>query len=103
VVILSQVIVTKDSLSDKRQKTRLQERQITVDGGLKKWQRSLIKKRNPFTVFVGLAVTPVVVIWGGFVACIFIVFQVLQAIFWGLGKLVGGNRSLVTGRKVKTL
>lgn len=95
---LSQVIVTDDELRVKRERTRKQEHLITVGRGPKSWQRSLIKKNAPVTVIVGYAVMPIVAIWGFVVGCIVVAMKILQAIFQGLGKLIGGKKSLITGK-----
>lgn len=94
---MSQVIVTNDKLTDKRQKSRDQERKIKVEDMFARWRRDDVTKPDPFKKMVGLAVTPVLAIWAALCALMAGVMFVTRSIFKGLGRVIGGSRSLITG------
>jgi hypothetical protein len=60
---MSQVVVTDDSLKQRRLRSGEQERQIDREGQFKKWLKSDITGFDPIAALVGLAVLPVVAVW----------------------------------------
>jgi hypothetical protein len=62
---VSQVIVTQDNLSERREASRKQERMIDTDSGVKKWQLGDIVKGDPgFRKFLLVALSPLFAFWG---------------------------------------
>ncbi len=62
---MSQVIVTHDKLSERREASRKQERMIDTDSGVKKWQLSdIVKGDASFRKFLLLALSPILAFWG---------------------------------------
>jgi hypothetical protein len=97
---LSQVVVTNDALKVEREKSRAQEKRISTDSVQSRWRRNTLKKKDPITVLIGLAVTPVVAIWAVLAACMVVPLKILEAVFKALGQMIGGDRSLITDKKL---
>ena len=95
---MSQVIVTDDKLNKKRKASGDQEHKIDREGMYNKWRRNDITGRDPLTMLIGLAVSPIWALWTALTALIFAVLYVLEQIFKGLGKIFGGKKSLITGQ-----
>ncbi len=98
---MSQVIVTKDSLNAKREASRLQEAKISREEMFGRWRRNDITGKDRVAAGVGMALMPVVAIWAAITGVIFLVLTALKYLFAGIGKLVGGTRSLITGKTQK--
>lgn len=94
---MSQVIVTDDKLKPKRERTRQQEKQIDRDGQFARWRRNDITGPDPVLKLVGLAVMPVVALWGILLGAMTLMLTLIRGLFRGLGKLAGGTRNLITG------
>lgn len=60
---MSQVVVTDDTLKQRRLRSGEQERQIDREGQFKKWLKSDITGFDPVAAVIGVAVLPVVAIW----------------------------------------
>lgn len=76
---MSQVVVTEDSLKQRRLRSGEQERQIDRESQFKKWQLSDITGFDPIAALVGVAVLPVVAIW------YVLSFLVRIAVYIGIG------------------
>jgi len=96
---LSQVVVTDDKLKDKRDQSREQERRIDVRSVTKKWLRSDISGRDPIATAVGIAVLPIVAIWSFLGAFITVMLLAVRFLMVGIGKVVGGTKSIVIPEK----
>jgi len=94
---LSQVIVTEDRLREKRQRSAVQERHIAKDEAFARFRRSDVTRPDPMAKLLGCILMPLLgigalIIWG--------VLEVVgQLGFRLLGRLLGGNRSLITGER----
>jgi hypothetical protein len=96
---LSQVIVTKDKLQSKRDASRTQEANISREDMFAKWRRNDITGKDPIAAGIGMLLLPVVAAWAVLTGFIYLVLTILKYVFEALGKVVGGSRSLITGRK----
>lgn len=97
-VKLSQVVVTNDTLKRKRERSREQEHQIDRESGFSRWRRNDITGKDPFASMVGFAVTPILALWGLLCGAIAVTVTVLRYLFRLLGQVVGGRKSLITGK-----
>ncbi len=62
--ILSQVVVTHDSLIAKREKSRAQEKSIDRTGQFSHWLKSdIYSRKNPFMVILGVVFIPIAAFW----------------------------------------
>ena len=95
---MSQVIVTKDVLNKEREASRSQEAKISREEMFTRWRRNDITGKDPIAAAVGLGLTPIVAIWMALTVAIYLALTVLKYVFAGLGKVVGGTRSLITGK-----
>ena len=98
-VTLSQVIVTNDALSQKREKSREQERRISREDSFQHWRRSDITGHDGFKAMVGYGVVPILALWGLLAGLGAVVLDILNVIFKVLGRMVGGSKSLILGGK----
>lgn len=96
---LSQVVVTKDKLHEKREKSRAQEAKIGREEMYGRWRRNDITGRSPITAAIGLALTPIAVAWAALTMFIYLMLSILKFGFKIVGGLVGGKKSLITGEK----
>lgn len=94
---MSQVIVTKDNLSSKREKSASQEHRITTDDGIRKWRRNDITGSDPVARLLGLAALPILGLWGLLCGVMAFIVTVVNYVFKGLGRLIGGRKNLITG------
>jgi hypothetical protein len=97
---VSQVIVTRDELQERRDRSAAQEHAIETERGFVKWHNPSSKLADLIEKAVGFAVVPIVALWALFTGIIVFAFGVLQFVFRAFGKLVGGSRDLISGRKV---
>ena len=88
---MSQVVVTEDKLSERRQASRLQESRIEREASFAKWRRSDISGRDPVAFLAGLAFAPIAIIWTVFTLIIAAIFSVFKFIFRALGGLLGSQ------------
>lgn len=95
---MSQVIVTKDALSKLREASRGQEGKISREAMFTRWRRNDITGRDPIATAIGLALMPVVAVWAVLTGFIFLILTILKVVFGLIGKIVGGTRSLITGK-----
>jgi hypothetical protein len=92
---LSQVIVTNDQLKPQRDLTRWQERDIDRDGQFKRWKRSdIVSRGDPVKILIGLAVLPVLALWGILAGIMAVAVAIVNFVFKGLGAVVGGKKNL---------
>jgi hypothetical protein len=98
---LSQVIVTRDKLSAKREASRSQESKISKEAMFGRWRRNDITGKDPVAAAVGYLSLPIVFVWAVLTGFIYLVLTILQFVFEGLGKVIGGSRSLITGTVVR--
>lgn len=96
---MSQVIVTHDVLSEKRARSRQQEQKISREEAWAHWRRSDVTKYGIVTRLIGYLSVPVVALWTGMIlAPMAIVLNLLRYLFRAIGALLGGPRSLITGK-----
>ncbi len=63
---MSQVIIAKDSLSLKRQKSRAQEQQIDRSDSFRRWQlNDIVHTKSPLYMAVRIALLPLALLWAG--------------------------------------
>lgn len=86
---MSQVIVEKDELEQRRGLTRAQEHKIARNGDIAKWQSHGTAGLKPIAKIAGLAFMPVVAFWGLLYAGIAIIITIVSQVFRLLGVLVG--------------
>ena len=94
---MSQVIVTNDPLKARREKTREQERRIDRESQFTRWRRSDITGPDPVAKLIGLAVLPILGLWGILCAVMTLALTVVNYVFKGLGRVIGGTRDLIRG------
>ena len=89
---MSQVVVTDDSLKQRRQRSGEQELQIDREGQFKKWLKSDITGFDPIAAVIGLAVLPVVAIW--YVLASLVRLSIYASIAFSrlLGSLIGTTK-----------
>ena len=92
---MSQVVVTHDSLSQKRIKSRDQEHKITVDAAFSRFLRTDITGSDPIAKLAGLAVMPILALWGLLVGVMTLMVTIVNYLFKGLGRVIGGTKSLI--------
>jgi len=86
---VSQVVVTDDVLRDKRQKSALQEQQISCENGLDKWRmRSLHNKKHPLMTVVGIALSPILAAWAFLMLCVGYALGLAAFIFVGMRRIL---------------
>ncbi len=96
---MSQVIVTDDLLKQKRESTRAQEAKISREEMFTRWRKSnIVGKKDPVKFVITLALLPVLALWALLTGFIYVVIAICEGIFKVLGKLVGGTKSLITGK-----
>jgi len=95
---LSQVIVTKDGLKALRDQSAKQEHSITCEPQVAHWRRSDVTGKDRVLSLIGIAVTPVVALWAILSFLAAAALFVLKWLFSGLGRLIGGTKSLITGK-----
>ena len=88
---MSQVVVTEDNLSERRQASKLQESRIEREASFAKWRRSDISGRDPIAFLAGLAFAPIAAIWTVFALVIAVIFSVFKVIFKAIGSLIGNR------------
>ena len=93
---MSQVVVTEDKLSKKRQESRAQEQRITQDPRLAKWRLNDISGKDPVAMVLGIAFLPILAAWSGLLAIMMLMLTFLRYLFKGLGMIIGGDKSLIT-------
>lgn len=91
---MSQVIVTHDSFMTQRAKTRDQEHHIDVDSQFDRWRRNDITKSDPVAKLIGIAVLPILALWAILCVLMALFVTIVNGVFNGLGKIVGGKRNL---------
>lgn len=96
---MSQVIVTQDQLTDKRRRSGQEEHRIETNAQFAKWRRSDVTGFDPVRRAVGLAVMPILGLWGVLALLLTGIMEVLKGVFLFLGRLIGGRRNLLTGKK----
>ena len=90
---MSQVVVTKDALDKKRQKSHSQEKAIDRNSVFKKWQMSSSAEHyDPLTKIVGIAILPVLFLWGFLASVMLIVINAIKAILNILANMVGKKK-----------
>lgn len=95
---MSQVIVTDDKLNIRRAKTAKQEHKIDCEGQFSRWRKNDITGRDPLTAAIGMALTPIVAFWALLTGVMVVMLGIVEFLFKGIGKVVGGTRNLITGR-----
>ena len=95
---MSQVIVTKDGLKARRDQSAKQEHSISSEAQFAHWRRSDVTGKDRVLSLIGIAVTPVVALWAILSILAAAALFVLKWLFNGLGRLIGGTKSLITGR-----
>jgi hypothetical protein len=93
---VSQVVVTEDKLSSRRQESRIQEHRITQDPRLAKWRMNDISGKDPVAMVLGIAFLPILAAWSGLLAVMMLMLTFLRYLFKGLGMMIGGSKSLIT-------
>lgn len=91
---MSQVIVTSDNLNAKRAKSKGQEDRISTEDDFRKWKRSDVTGSDPVAKLIGLAVLPIVVLWGLLCGVMALIVTVVNCLFKGLGRIAGGKKNL---------
>ena len=89
---MSQVIVTNDDLNSRRSTAAEQEKRIPVEGEFAKWQRSDVVGFDPIKSAVGLAVLPIVAIWGFILGCISVAFGFAAVLSRVVGSIFGRKK-----------
>ncbi len=92
---MSQVIVTEDVLSDKRNISRAQEEKISQDSRIGKWSKSDISGKDPLATIAGIAFLPILAVWAGILFMMMVMMTCLRYLFKGLGLIIGGGKSLI--------
>ena len=96
--VLSQVIVTNDEFKSQREKSRQQERQISCEDDFARWRRNDITGKDHVLSLVGFAVLPIVVLWALLGVVMVAALELANLLFKLLGRVIGGTKSLITGR-----
>ena len=96
---MSQVIVTEDSLADKRRASAEQEQKIDVSSRFKQWRRSDITGRDLFATAVGLAVLPPLAFWFFLGSLATAIMYAVRYVLKALGGVVGGTKNLILPSK----
>ena len=85
---MSQVIVTEDNVKTRRMNAAGQEHKIKTDSGLEKWKRSDVVGFDPIKTAIGIAVLPIVALWGLILGFISYAFGIVAAMFRMIGKIL---------------
>jgi len=85
---VSQVIVTKDQLSEKRAASRVQEIAIDSDSVYQRWRIVKIKPGSPLMFMFAVAALPIVAFWALLMVGFAFAIGLSTWVFKGLGKIV---------------
>ncbi len=92
---MSQVVVTEDVLSVKRNASKTQEDRISQDSRIRKWSKSDISGKDPIAMIAGIAFLPILAAWTAILFMMMFMMTCLRYLFKGLGLIVGGGKSLI--------
>jgi hypothetical protein len=84
---MSQVVVTKDVLSERRVKSGLQEKQIETEY-MSENRMSNPTKKDPVAMVLGIVALPVLGAWSVLTGIVYLVMSLFRVIMTGIGKIV---------------
>jgi len=86
---MSQVIITNDSLREKREASRLAEKRINRDVITKSWMMPTLPKRDPIAMIAGVLAIPIAAFWAVMIAFLSLMMGAVLWLFRGLAKIIG--------------
>lgn len=91
---MSQVIVTNDTLKQKREKSAEQEHRIDREGQFQHWKRSDITGKDLPKIAIGFAVLPIAALWAFLTGLIALMLTICEYGFKVLGSVFGGKKRI---------
>jgi hypothetical protein len=88
---LSQVIVTNDSLKQKRERSAEQEHRIDRESQFARWRKSDITGKDYVESAVGYALLPIVALWAFLTGVIALMLTACEYLFKVLGAIFRGK------------
>jgi len=96
---MSQVVVTVDALKARREKSLNQEHTIEREAGYAQWRLSDATKTHPVAKLIGIAILPIMVLWGLLMATMGVALSITLGLFKVLGAVIGGGGGRGADRK----
>jgi hypothetical protein len=91
---MSQVIITEDKLTARRQKSAESERKIDIEGAMSRWRMSNVTGFDPVAAAVGIAVMPIAFIWFLIGSLVKLAIYISISVSRFVGALIGRSKKL---------